>query len=164
GSYVGCELRESRWVAGGCRQGADDETDALNKFTTTDIPHHGGSPVAPGGGWAGSTSGYPDDIATRRSCGRSFKTVLRGPHRRATPGREAQFLEVNWLALLRTSQRTSLPLRTAPAMKRACPSGRGRARARRPARCERWARCNPGKLQASAAGCPWCRAWRASAR
>jgi hypothetical protein len=30
------------------------------------------------------------DIATRRSCGRSFKTVLSGPHRRATPGREAQ--------------------------------------------------------------------------
>src|SRR5215472_14557220 len=82
--------RESRWVAGGCRHGADDETDALNKFTTTDIPHHGGSPVAPGGGWAGPTSGYPDDIATRRPCGRSFKTVLRGPHRRATPGRGAQ--------------------------------------------------------------------------
>ena len=30
------------------------------------------------------------DIATRQSCGRSFKTVLSGPHRRATPGREAQ--------------------------------------------------------------------------
>src|SRR5262249_48276693 len=70
--------RGSRWGARGCRPGADDETDALNKFTPTDMPRRGGSPVAPGGGWAGSTSGYPDDITTRRSCGRSFKTVLRG--------------------------------------------------------------------------------------
>ena len=46
--------------------------------------------MAPGGGWAGSTSGYPDDIATRRSCGRSFKTVLRGPHDERRLGREAQ--------------------------------------------------------------------------
>jgi len=29
-------------------------------------------------------------IAMREACGRSFKTVLRGPHGRATPGREAQ--------------------------------------------------------------------------
>ena len=66
--------------------------------------------MAPGGGWAGSTSEYPDDIATRRSCGRSFKTVLRGPHRRATPGREAQLFRACVLAFPRGASPADIPV------------------------------------------------------